>query len=195
MFRRRLSNAQETVVADKIKVDTYFVTECIELLFRRMKMRRQQIAALGSGGFTLIELLVVVAILGILAAVAIPSFSDIRKKARNSACAADIRTIDKAIQGYFVEKGVLPPDGDLSVLAIGNTLDPWKRPYTYKVLGPDPDNPAALRESLGLGERLNLDYDLYSKGEDGQSGTASGAAGNEDDIVRSGDGSFVGPRP
>lgn len=57
----------------------------------------------GEKGFTLIELLIVVAIIGILAAIAIPQFAAYRQKAFNSAAQSDLKTIKTSVEGYYTE--------------------------------------------------------------------------------------------
>ena len=59
-------------------------------------------------GFTLIELLIVVAIIGILAAIAIPQFASYRQKAFNSAASSDVRTIRTNLEGYFTDNYFYP---------------------------------------------------------------------------------------
>jgi len=54
-------------------------------------------------GFTLIELMIVIAIIGILAAIAIPQFSAYRTRSFNSAAQADLRNATTAQEAYFVD--------------------------------------------------------------------------------------------
>ena len=62
-------------------------------------------------GFTLIELLIVVAIIGILAAIAIPQFSSYRQKAFNSAAQSDLKTIRTSLEGFYTDEYYYPFGG------------------------------------------------------------------------------------
>lgn len=59
-------------------------------------------------GFTLIELLIVVAIIGILAAVAIPQFASYRQKGYNSAATSDLKNAKTTFEAYYADNQFYP---------------------------------------------------------------------------------------
>ena len=67
-------------------------------MFKKDKKRRE-------GGFTLIELLIVIAIIGILAAIAIPQFYKYKARGYETASKADLHNIYLACKAYWSDSG------------------------------------------------------------------------------------------
>ena len=57
----------------------------------------------GQKGFTLIELMIVIAIIGILAAIAIPQFVTYRQKGYNTKAKGELKSLYTACQAYFAD--------------------------------------------------------------------------------------------
>lgn len=91
-----------------------------------MKMTRK--------GFTLIELMIVVAIIGILAAIAIPKFADLINKSKEGATKGALSSVRSALQVYYGDNEGWFPADDLSVLTLNgkyiNAIPVAKLPTT-----------------------------------------------------------------
>ena len=73
-------------------------------------------------GFTLIELMIVVAIIGILAAIAIPKFADLVTKSKESAVKGSLGSLRSAISIYYSDtEGIFPDGGNNTNLGVALT--------------------------------------------------------------------------
>ncbi|MGD9900702.1 MAG: type IV pilin protein [Calditrichaceae bacterium] len=82
-------------------------------------------------GFTLIELMIVVAIIGILAAIAIPNFMNYQCKAQQSEAKANLGNIRTAQEAYFAEHNLYSNSKDNIGFAVKGT----NQRYTYDIEG------------------------------------------------------------
>ena len=114
-----------------------------------MKMKK----FLGKGGFTLVEIMIVVAIIGLLAAVAIPNFVRARERAQTNACIANLKQMDGAKTLYALDSGLTTGDavtmGNLVTDYIKTTpVCPAGGTYTLNAVGTNPSCDAAASHTL-----------------------------------------------
>ena len=113
-------------------------------------------------GFTLIELLIVVAIIGLIAAIAIPNLLNAIDRGKQKRTMADLRSIGTSIEAYAVDNNVYPTAADAATLAGAIT------PVYIK----------SMPQTDGWSNTLQVDatssaYTIYSQGKDGTGTTCT----------------------
>lgn len=139
-------------------------------------------------GLTLLELVIVVAIAAVVGFVAVPSYRSYVLRAQSSAAIADVTDIHLRIQTYLTNWGALP--ADLGDVHAADKLDPWGNPYVYLSFD-GLHGQGQMRKDKNL-VPVNSQYDLYSKGPDGESRPPFTARHSRDDIVLANDGGYIG---
>ncbi len=112
-----------------------------------------------SNGFTLIELLIVVAIIGIIAAIAIPNLLNAIDRGKQKRSMADIRSIGTAVEAYSVDNNVYPSAA--SITTVQPVLEPT---YIKKLPLSDGWNNSMVFQP---GATSGAGYTVKSLGKDG----------------------------
>lgn len=132
-------------------------------------------------GLTLVEVLVTLAIASIVASFAVVTYSGHSERVRVGDAVAEMQGIQLAIAQYSNRPDRLahglPESLDELGLPAEQLIDPWGRPYQYSAQA-----------------RLNRDYELFSLGPDGLTGSSDSDNPALDDIVRGSSGAFFGAR-
>ncbi len=129
-----------------------------------------------------------IAIIGILAAIAIPNFIGYVERARYAVVMSDLQQISSLADNFFLDHGRYP--NDLGEIGMANSRDPWGNLYQYLSVA-DAGGKGKLRKDHSL-VPVNSDYDLYSMGKDGKSQPPFTAKASQDDIVRANNGGYLG---
>lgn len=136
---------------------------------------------LNKKGFTLIELLIVVAIIGIIAAIAIPNLLNAIQRGKQKRTMADMRAVGTAVEAYAVDNNLYPSSGS-SVSSITTYIEPkyikkvpvldaWSFPITYVsdnqsyTIGSGGKD-GAISGLSGIGATTNFNNDIvFSQGQ------------------------------
>jgi len=147
-------------------------------------------------GLTLIELMIVVAIIGTLAAIAVPTFTSYRVKAQRTRAILELIVIEKEIFSYYIDNDFFPET--LADIGMDTLMDPWNRPYQYLRIEQPDDGKNGNKKKPGKARKdhflvpVNTDFDIYSMGPDGKSVAPFTAKNSRDDIVRANNGGYHG---
>lgn len=144
---------------------------------------------LGNKGTTLLELTTTVAVLGVVTAMALPAFSEYTKRARANRAVGEISAISIELYRWRANVGNGSFPASLATAGIEVGPDPWGNAYSYlRLEDASPDKARHAEHQTPV----NSDFDLYSMGPDGRSAAALEANTAHDDIIRAGDGAYIG---
>jgi general secretion pathway protein G len=137
-------------------------------------------------GVTLLELAAVLAVIGLLAAFAIPAFQGYVERTRVTRAVSDIGSIGLQLYRWQLNTRTFP--ATLAEAGLGGD-DPWGNPYEYTRIEGTPENELRMDHNL---HPINTDFDLYSMGADGDTRRPLTAQASQDDIVRANNGAYIG---
>src|SRR5438445_240054 len=117
-------------------------------------------------GFTLIELMIVVAIIGILAAIAIPLYANVQARARVAKVQADLRTLASAVSMYQAHTGSFPSAITELTVSVANNLGQTAGPFIGSVpTAPAGGSPAWSAYTAAYSSSSNGTFSLTASGD------------------------------
>ena len=132
----------------------------------------------------------VLVIASLLVSVAVPGYDRYVNRAKVRAAIGDIGKLSLAIEEYRLRNmNRIPLTLDELGMEVPN--DPWGRPYEYLNIPAAGPGFGDMRKDGKLNP-LNTDFDLFSRGRDGESKGPLSAAASRDDVVRANNGAFIG---
>jgi len=121
------------------------------------------------------------ALVGLLAAVAVPSYALVLERQKIEQSARDLITIAQQIERYRTTHFAVPES--LSDIYTTIPKDPWGQDYEYlNFNSPAPGVTGRIRKDHNL-HPLNSEFDLYSMGKDGLSVAPLTAQSSQDDVI------------
>ena len=132
-----------------------------------------------------------VAVGSLLLALAVPTYGRIVDRLKVSTATQDLMRIAQELQRYRTAHDFKLPDslGELTGIP---RQDPWHNDYQYLNFASNvPGINGLIRKDHNL-HPLNSEFDLYSKGPDGDSSAPLTSSPSRDDVIWARDGSFVG---